>query len=178
MSSISSNAKYPQTLNKRFGCYCFSVCYRVKLKLEDVILPSGWAIFSWLRWLINVFMQFHSQSKYLIVIGNVLFRFFQVGVIALTGEICDFYRTQRESALCSWLGWDNRTRNKKNRSVVYSFKKKNSFVNHWTIIRCGGHAWKPHWTLSSCGEVKLRNRSKFFITYSSTGLGPQQRCCL
>ena len=57
-------------------------------------------------------------------------------------------------------------------------KKKNSQANHWTIIRCGGHAWKAHWTLSSCGEVKLRNRSKFFITYSSTGLGPQQRCCL
>ena len=92
----------------------------------NVILLSGWAIFSWLRWLINVFMQFHSQSKYLIVIGNVLFRFFQVGVITLTGEICDFYRTQRERALCSWLGWDNRTRNKplKNRSVVYGFKKK------------------------------------------------------
>ena len=105
--------------------------------------------------------------------------FFQVGVITLTGEICDFYRTQRERALCSWLGWDNRTRNKplKNRSVVYGFKKKNSQANHWTIIRCGGHAWKAHWTLSSCGEVKLRNRSKFFITYSSTGLGPQQRCC-
>lgn len=57
-------------------------------------------------------------------------------------------------------------------------KKKHSQANHWTIIRCGGHAWKAHWTLSSCGEVKLRNRSKFFITYSSTGLGPQQRCCL